>query len=855
MKLCIAEKPSVAREIARIVGANQKKDGYYEGNGYQISWTFGHFCTLKEPHEYNPQWKGWSLHSLPILPPEYEIKLIKNDGARRQFSIIASLVKNASLIINCGDAGQEGELIQRWVLEMANNTLPVKRLWISSLTDEAIREGFESLYDADKFDLLYEAGRSRAICDWMLGFNATRLYTLKYGNGKQVLSIGRVQTPTLALIVNRDLEILNFKPKTYWELKTTYRDTAFSALEGKFDDKEKALLFLEAIKEHPLLISSVEIKKAKEQPPHLFDLTSLQVECNNKFGYSAEETLQLIQNLYEKKYCSYPRVDTRFLPDDLYPKIPGILKQLTPYATFTTPLLGKKIRKSTKVFNNKKVTDHHAIIPTGIVPSGINDREKRVYDTITRRFISVFYADCIVSNTTILADINEKDFKTTGKQILEEGWRVLYKGQKNSDKEAPILPLFKKGESGPHSPELQEKQSSAPKSYTEASLLRAMESAGKNIKDEDIRDLMKANGIGRPSTRANIIETLFKRKYLKRDKKKIKATDTGIQLIGMIKNDMLKSAKLTGDWELKLREIESGEHAAHQFIKEMEGMVSRIVSEVKRSNASVVKERARMSKLPRCPKCEKAPIIKGKTAFGCSRWKDGCNFTLPFQFENKILSENQCFTLIQKGKLSISGLLVNGKKTKANLIFDTHYKLQIEAEEVSKPECPKCKNGHIIKGKTAYGCSNWKQCGFRIPDTFMGKAITENLMLQLVGKGKTGNSKSWESNGEKLEGALLLQDNFELQFLPKTSEAMPCPKCKKGTLLKGKQAYGCSEWKSGCKLILPFSYAEKKLTETQIRQLVANGRTRPIKGFVIDGQKTNGCLLFDKDFVFQFEKV
>ena len=638
MKLCIAEKPSVAREIARIVGADQKKDGYFEGNGYQISWTFGHFCTLKEPHEYNPQWKGWSLHSLPILPPEYEIKLIKNDGARRQFSIIASLIEKASLIINCGDAGQEGELIQRWVLEMAKNTLPVKRLWISSLTDEAIREGFESLYEADKFDLLFEAGRSRAICDWMLGFNATRLYTLKYGNGKQVLSIGRVQTPTLALIVNRDLEILNFKAKTYWELKTCYRDTIFSAQEGKYEDKEKALLALESVKSHPLVIRSTEIKKGKEQPPNLFDLTSLQVECNNKFAYSAEETLQLVQNLYEKKYCSYPRVDTRFLPDDLYPKIPGILKQLSPYAAFTTPLLAQKIRKSSKVFNNKKVTDHHAIIPTGIVPSGINDREKRVYDTITRRFIAAFYNDCIVSNTTILAVVNEKDFKVTGKQILDEGWRVLYKGQKSSDKEAPILPLFEKGESGPHSPELQEKQTSAPKSYTEASLLRAMESAGKNIEDDDIRDLMKANGIGRPSTRASIIETLFKRKYIKRDKKKIKATDTGIQLIGMIKNDMLKSAKLTGDWELKLREIESGEHSASQFVKEMEQMVARIVAEVKRSNAALVKARAQQSKLPRCPKCAKASVIKGKTAFGCSRWKVGCDFTLPFQFENKTLS-------------------------------------------------------------------------------------------------------------------------------------------------------------------------------------------------------------------------
>ena len=520
MKLCIAEKPSVAREIAQVIGANEKKIGYYEGNGYQVSWTFGHFCTLKEPHEYNPSWKAWNLSYLPILPPAYEIKLIKNKGVKEQFDIIKYLVQNATSIINCGDAGQEGELIQRWVLKHAGNTKPIQRLWISSLTNEAIKEGFSKLKDGAEFDRLYHAGKSRAIGDWVLGFNATRLYTLRYGNGKQVLSIGRVQTPTLAIIVHRQKEIENFKPSPFWALQTKYKNTLFNAETGKFKDVETAKNQLALILKSEFEILSNETKKGKESPLRLFDLTSLQVSCNNRFNLSAEETLKTIQSLYEKKLCSYPRVDTTFLPTDVYPKIEGILKGLKVYSSITAALIGKPIRKSKKVFNDKKITDHHAIIPTGQNPSsGLTYNEKMVFDLITKRFIAAFYPDCTVSNTTVKGQANTVLFRTSGKQILYPGWRIVYGKDTSADPDDNIMPDFVKGEKGSHKPILEEKSTKAPSWLTEASLLRAMETAGKQVDDEEMRDLMKENGIGRPSTRAAVIETLFRRKYIVKQKK------------------------------------------------------------------------------------------------------------------------------------------------------------------------------------------------------------------------------------------------------------------------------------------------------------------------------------------------
>ena len=552
MKVCIAEKPSVAREIAIILGAKSKKDGYFEGNGYQVSWTFGHLCTLKEPHEYDLNWKYWHMNDLPLIPPRFGIRVIPDGGVQKQFETLEKLIQGAEEVINCGDAGQEGELIQRWVLHKAKCQVPIKRLWISSLTEEAIKEGFESLREGSDFDRLYAAGSSRAIGDWLLGINATRLYTLKYANGKSVLSIGRVQTPTLALIVNRQKEIENFKPETYWELKTIYREVSFAATRGRFDKKEEGIAFLDKIKSEPFEIVSVEKKSGKEQPPRLFDLTSLQVECNRKLNLSAEDTLRIIQSLYEKKLTTYPRVDTTYLSDDIYKKIPGILQKLTPYKEYTDPLLKAKIRKSKKVFDDKKVTDHHAIIPTGVNPSGLGYDEMQVYEMVTRRFISVFYPDCKVSNTTVKGKVTDIDFKATGKQIVDPGWRVLYAKDKNVG-EGVILPAFQKGEQGEHQPDLAEKQTQPPKYYSEATLLRAMETAGKQVDDDELRELMKENGIGRPSTRANIIETLFKRKYIKKEKKRLVATITGTQLIDTIQNELLKSAELTGQWEKKLR--------------------------------------------------------------------------------------------------------------------------------------------------------------------------------------------------------------------------------------------------------------------------------------------------------------
>ncbi|NDW13373.1 DNA topoisomerase III [Bacteroides sp. 214] len=663
MIVCIAEKPSVARDIAEVLGARNKRDGYIEGNGYQVTWTFGHLCTLKEPHEYTPAWKSWSLGSLPMIPPRFGIKLIEIPNYEKQFKVIEHLMQHADEIINCGDAGQEGELIQRWVMQKAGATCPVKRLWISSLTEEAIREGFASLKDQSEFQPLYEAGLSRAIGDWLLGMNATRLYTQKYGQGKQVLSIGRVQTPTLALIVNRQLEIENFQPEPYWELKTVYRDTTFSATKGKFTTKEEGVEFLETVKASDFTVTETSEKKGVEHAPRLFDLTSLQVECNKKFGYSADETLKLIQSLYEKKVTTYPRVDTTFLSDDIYPKCPAILKGLKDYTVLTAPLEDKKLAKSKKVFDSSKVTDHHAIIPTGVYSQSLSDMERRVFDLIARRFIAVFYPECKVSTTTVFGEVEKIEFKVTGKQILEQGWRVVFAKEQNEDKdedEERVLPTFVKGESGPHVPDLNEKWTQPPKFYTEATLLRAMETAGKLVENDELRDALKENGIGRPSTRAAIIETLFKRNYIRKERKNLVATPTGIDLIQVIHEELLKSAELTGLWEKKLREIERKTYNAHLFLEELKQMVTEIVNSVLSDNSNrritivsqekqteekaVEKKKSTRTRKPAtpkpkeatptegavCPLCGKGVIIKGKSAFGCSEWKNGCGYRVIF---------------------------------------------------------------------------------------------------------------------------------------------------------------------------------------------------------------------------------
>jgi len=591
MKVCIAEKPSVAREIAAILGANQKKDGYLEGNGYQVTWTFGHLCTLKEPHEYAAEWKSWNLRYLPMIPPRFGIKLIENDGYKKQFATIEKLFNAADEIINCGDAGQEGELIQRWVMQKAGCKCPVRRLWISSLTSEAIREGFTKLKPQEDYNSLYEAGLLRAIGDWLLGMNATRLYTVKYGQNRQVLSIGRVQTPTLALIVNRQLEIENFVPQTYWELKTVYRETTFSATKGRFNSMEEGQAFLEKVSASPFVVTDTSAKKGTEAPPRLFDLTSLQVECNKKFAFSADETLKLIQSLYEKKLTTYPRVDTTFLSDDIYPKIEPTLKGLRDYTVLTAPVLATKIPKTKKVFDNSKVTDHHAIIPTGVAPLNITSEERKVYDLLTRRFIAAFYPDCKFSTTTVMGAVEDVPFKVTGKQILDPGWRVVFEkettksdedeGSAKPQDEERTLPAFVKGESGPHVPDLSEKQTQPPKPYTEATLLRAMETAGKLVENEDLRDALKENGIGRPSTRASIIETLFKRNYVRKERKNLIATPTGVELIQLIREELLKSAELTGLWEKKLRQIERKEYNSAQFLEELKAMVSEVVRNIK----------------------------------------------------------------------------------------------------------------------------------------------------------------------------------------------------------------------------------------------------------------------------------
>ena len=600
MIVCIAERPSVAKDIARIIGATSSHDGYMEGNGYQVTWTFGHLCTLKEPHDYTPMWKSWNLTSLPMIPERFGIKLIDQPSIKKQFAIVESLMQKADRIVNCGDAGQEGELIQRWVMQKAGAKCPVSRLWISSMTDEAISEGFTQLKDQADYQPLYMAGLSRAIGDWLLGMNCTRLYTLRYGQNRQVLSIGRVQTPTLALIVNRQKEIENFKPEPYWVLATVYRDTIFTATKGKFTSKEEGEEAFSTIEGKPFVVTKVEKKEGKEQPPQLYDLTSLQVDCNRKFGFSAEMTLNLIQSLYEKKYTTYPRVDTQYLSDDIYPKCPQTLNGLyqtkfagkAPYAEYIKPIGGKALKKSKRVFDTSKVTDHHAIIPTGVIPQNLSDAEQKVFDLVARRFIGVFLPDCKFSTTTVLGEVNEIEFKVTGKEILEPGWRVVREktsespentesAEKKEDEER-TLPTFVKGESGDHQPTLTEKWTTPPPYYNEASLLRAMETAGKFVEDETLRAAMKENGIGRPSSRASIIETLFKRHYIRRERKRLVATPTGIELIDLIREELLKSCELTGIWEKKLRDIEHQKYDAGQFIQELKDQVTAIVTDVMR---------------------------------------------------------------------------------------------------------------------------------------------------------------------------------------------------------------------------------------------------------------------------------
>lgn len=737
MKVCIAEKPSVAREIASVLGANTKRDGYFEGNGYAVTYTFGHLCSLCEPSDYKPYWKSWDLNNLPMLPEKFKIKVSNNEGIKKQFNIVKSLFDKADVVINCGDAGQEGELIQRWVLSEAKYKGKVQRLWISSLTTEAIKEGFENLKPAEDYDNLYHAGFSRSIGDWLLGINATRLYTVKHGGYKQVLSIGRVQTPTLAMLVNRYKEIENFVPQPYWELQTLYRDTLFSYEEGRFLKMEDGEKLANKVKEHEFEIVSITKKKGTEYAPKLFDLTGLQVYCNTKFGLSADDTLKIAQKLYEKKVVTYPRVDTTFLPSDIYPKVKNILSKLTDYNQFTAHLLNKKIKKSSRVFNDKKVTDHHAIIPTGI-QTHLQHNEQRVYDIITKRFIAVFYDDCKVSNTTVIGKADDVNFKTTGKEILSKGWRVVFESDGSKSKSETILPTFTEGEKGPHEPSFLEKQTKPPKQYTEASLLRAMETAGKQVDDDELRDLMKENGIGRPSTRANIIETLFKRKYIKRNKKQILPTVTGIQLIDTIQNELLKSAELTGTWEKQLKDIEKGEISANTFIKGMKRMVDALVYEVRSekvetrisaiNNKPISKTKANSKSKSKkivastCPKCQKGQLIKGKSAYGCNLYGKGCDFVLPFKFSDKKISENQYVRLLDKGStVNLKGFKIDGKSIEGLLRFDDNFKLKLEPKQTTKPQikvgdsCPKCKTGRILKGKTAFGCSNYKTgCDFRV---------------------------------------------------------------------------------------------------------------------------------------------
>ena len=639
MIVCVAEKPSVGAYIANVLGAKQKHDGYFEGNGYQVTWTFGHLCALLDPQEYTEQWKGWNLSSLPMIPPRFSIKVSGDAGVHKQFNVIKNLIEQADEVINCGDAGQEGELIQRWVYQQAGCKCPVKRLWVNSLTEEAIRDGFQKLKDQSEYQHLYEAGMMRAIGDWLLGMNATRAYTIRYARGsgrdRQVLSVGRVQTPTLALVVKRQAEIENFVPRTYWELKTNYRDTLFNAQipveEGEYaiTSEEQGQALVDSIKNLPLTITSVEKKKGIENAPKLYDLTSLQVDCNKKYGFSAEQTLQLIQSLYEKRLTTYPRVDTTYLSDDIYPKVPSTLNGIKDYFPQVAPLIGAKLPKSKKVFDNKKVTDHHAIIPTGQRPDNMSADEKKVYDLVALHFIAVFYPECEVSNTTVLAKAGEMDFKVTGREVLKPGWRVVFGAEESDNSEnaensensenSRSLPAFVKGESGPHEPVLKEKTTTPPKYYTEATLLRAMETAGKTVENDELREAMKENGIGRPSTRAAIIEKRYQRKYIVKPGKSLRATETGINLIHTIISPLLKSAELTGLWEKKLREIERGEYKAQDFLAELKEMTTGVVRDVKSNKAGML-----------CPVCRQGLVIRGNTRYGCSRWKEGCTYAEPF---------------------------------------------------------------------------------------------------------------------------------------------------------------------------------------------------------------------------------
>ncbi|MDJ1499569.1 DNA topoisomerase 3 [Xanthocytophaga agilis] len=722
MKVCIAEKPSVAKDIAEVIGAKQRKDGYYEGNGYQVTWTFGHFCTLKEPQDYTPEWKSWRLSALPMIPSNFGIKLIDNSGVQKQFGVIENLLKDCEEVINCGDAGQEGELIQRWVLHKAKCKAPVKRLWISSLTEQAIKDGFANLKDSSQFDNLYAAGSARAIGDWLLGINATRLFTTKFGNGKAVLSIGRVQTPTLAMLVQRQKEINAFKSADYWELKTLYREVEFTATIERIYNQERAQKGLEYLQANPIFtVTSFEKKEGKEGNPRLFDLTALQVEANKKYGFSAEITLKHVQNLYEKKFVTYPRVDTTYLSEDLHPKVEGILRSMQYYQALVAPLLLSPIPKLKTVFDNNKVSDHHAIIPTDVLPTGLIPDEKRVYDLIARRFIAVFYPECKISNTTVLGVVGKVEFKATGKQILEPGWREVYANEakakktdeekKEEDKdekkeeEERVMPVFTVGESGPHTPRIHQGKTSPPKPYTEATLLRGMETAGKQVENEEMRDLLKENGIGRPSTRANIIETLIKRNYVEKKKKALLATQMGIDLIDTIQNELLKSAELTGTWEKKLRQIEKGDYELETFKAELIQMVIDLTNEVKRNAYRQIAIAATPTP---------APVEEEE----------------PEKKEAK------------------------PKKPKEP-------KEEINIEALT---CPKCKEHLLKKGNSAYGCGNFKVCGFKIPFEVLGKKLTDKHIYDLLSKGKTGKIKGLRTPGseEEIEGKLVLQADFNI---------------------------------------------------------------------------------------------
>jgi DNA topoisomerase-3 len=668
MIVCIAEKPSVAKDLADVLQAKQRKDGYYEGNGYQVTWTFGHLCTLKEPHDYKPRWKTWNINDLPILPSHYGIKPIEDSGVKKQLAIIERLVSNCEYVINCGDAGQEGELIQRWVLHYVKCKAPVKRLWISSLTEEAIKEGFEKLRDANDYIPLYQAGLSRAIGDWLLGINATRLFTLKYGNSEGVLSIGRVQTPTLAMIVKRQKEIDQFVPEDFWEVKTNYRDVIFTSELGKIKKLDVATQIIQDITDKSFEIVSFEVKEGKESPPRLFDLTSLQVEANKKMAYSAEDSLKLVQSLYEKKLVTYPRVDTTYLSEDLYPKIPEILKGIAPMNPLANNLLSKPIKKTKQIFDNKKVTDHHAIIPTGIAPNNMSMDESRIYRLVLNRFLAAFHPDCKVANTLVIGKVDidterSLEFKASGKQILEPGWRVVYefdknqkhveneeyKEEQNPEDEENLIPIFEVGERGPHEPKLETKKTTPPRPYTEATLLRAMETAGKQVEDEELRELLKDNGIGRPSTRANIIETLFRRKYIERKKKNIVPTTKGIQLIDKITNELLKSPELTGEWERKLRLIEKQQYDHNQFKEELNQMVIDLTNEILSPKTYRIQKATQVMGNLTCPKCLSGKVMRGNIAYGCTRFSEGCSFRIPKNFQEVLLEVEHIKSMIING--------------------------------------------------------------------------------------------------------------------------------------------------------------------------------------------------------------